>query len=87
MMGREATKQHCLPTVSFANELNQVYSRFDKDTHGDILDNLVWHPITLNEEEMAESLAEIRPHTVYSPDGLRGRAIVGRRSTLFLQIN
>lgn len=35
MMGRETQNQHCLPTNigSFANELNQFYSRFDKTTH------------------------------------------------------
>ncbi len=80
MMGREAWKQHCLPTdtVSFANELNQFYNRFEKDTYGDMLNNVcrpLWDPITLTEGEIAGSLAKIRPHKPPGPDGLRGRAI------------
>ena len=87
MMGREGRKHAALEHkgVSFANDLNQFYSRFDvslpTNSDGiyfnfDIFNNTTAHsPITLTETEVATSLARIKLGKAPGPDGLKARVI------------
>lgn len=87
IMGREGKKQN-VPlnkSASFANGLNNFYSRFgnppcsnnfNDNDNLDIFTNTTDHSIiVLTEAEVAVSLARIKPSKAPGPDGLRGRVV------------
>lgn len=80
MMGGPKRQEDLAMDISFANDLNVFYGRFDapdsKDKSDAICTNIPRNPtIQLSEEEVGTCLSRIRPHKAPGPDGLRGRVL------------
>lgn len=81
MMGRRPKiLEDSAMDVSFANDLNQFYGRFDtsdsKNKSDAILTNIPSNStIQLSEEEVGTCLSRIKPHKAPGPDGLRGKVL------------
>ena len=81
MMGRQQKHQkiQCDNPISFANELNSFYARFDvkdfKRECNTLCHNLTVVPITVEKFDVIRILSRVNPRKATGPDGLNGRIL------------